>query len=94
MQKVIRRHGHIVISTFTDFYDALFSYDGVRSINLGEMRGKGTKETSYLCKHYDPRKHEIKVDARGRNGTQEFRIRVDPSKARSVYEYIQRYKSK
>ena len=84
----------MMFRAFTDFYYAILECNGVSSIRTGGMSSAGSHETSFIIKAYDPTTHEMKVDAHSRDGFQEFRIRVDPQKARSVYDFIQRYKTK
>ena len=93
-KKVVKYRNQMMFRTFTDFYDAILECDGVVLVRTGEMSNAGNHETIFIVKTYDPTTHEMKVDGHSRDGFQEFRIRVDPQKARSVYEFIQKYKTK
>ena len=90
----VRYRNQMIFRSFINFYDAVLECDGVTAIRTGGMSSVGSHEASLQRTAYDSTTHEMKVDAKSRDGLQEFRIRVDPQKAKDVYEYIQRYNGK
>jgi hypothetical protein len=92
-KRAVRYRGLLIFHSFQDFFDDVLSLDGVTSVRVAGMWDRQHRQTSYKPKRYDPTTHEIKVDAYSKDGTQEFVFRVDPAKARQVWEYIRDYRS-
>ena len=90
----VRYRNQMIFRSFIDFYDAMLAYDGVTAIRTGGMSSVGSHETTFKIKTYNPTRREIKVDAHSSDGFQEIYVKIDPSKALSVKEYIEHYKAK